>query len=168
MNPDMDPQLKQILTTIKVLLGFGVAALIFVLIFILPISLHYKGWLCVIVVTVAAAIWIMGKHRSKRKVESDKEKQEPRSDDKQEKGTPVQETETGSTQILTYSNQLTDIQVRENDILREYAKQQELQKRYDDLKAAKERAEFEARAIDLQLQRFRNYQRISLISMVVI
>lgn len=149
VNPDMDPQLKQILTTIKVLLGFGVAALIFVLIFILPISLHYKGWLCVIVVTVAAAIWIMGKHRSKRKVESDKEKQEPRSDDKQEKGAPVQETETGSTQILTYSNQLTDIQVRENDILREYAKQQELQKRYDDLKAAKERAEFEARAIDL-------------------
>lgn len=148
-NLNMDPQLKQILTTIKVLLGFGVAALIFVLIFILPISLHYKGWLCVIVVTVAVAIWIMGKHRSKRKVETDKEEREPQSADKKEKNAPVQTTETDSAQILTYSNQLTDIQVRENDVLREYAKQQELQKRYDDLKAEKEWAEFEAKAIDL-------------------
>lgn len=150
VNPNMDPQLKQILTTIKVLLGFGVAALIFVLIFILPISLHYKGWLCVIVVTVTAAIWIMGKNRSKRKAESDKGKQESQSADKQEKDTQTQAIEENdSTQILTYSNQLTDIQVRENDVLREYAKQQELQKRYDDLKAEKEWAEFEARAIDL-------------------
>ncbi len=145
-NLNMDPQLKQILTTIKVLLGFGVAALIFVLIFILPISLHYKGWLCVIAVTVAVAIWIMGKYRSKRRVETDKEE---RSADKKKKHAPVEITETDSAQILTYSNQLTDIQVRENDILREYAKQQELQKRYDDLKAEKEWAEFEAKAIDL-------------------
>ncbi len=48
-----DPQMRLIINMIKLLLAFGVCALIFVLIFILPLSLYYKGWLTVIVVVVA-------------------------------------------------------------------------------------------------------------------
>lgn len=143
-NQNENPQIKQILSMIKILLGFGVIALVFVLIFILPISMHYKGWLCVIIVTVAIALWIIGKYRSRTGHRGEEQEQNVGSIRKADR-----KQEDTSAKVLEYSNRLTDIQVRENDALREYAKQQELQKRYDDIKQQMAEAEQEAAAIDL-------------------
>lgn len=144
-NQNMNPQWRQIINMIKLLLGFGLVALVFVLVFILPISMHYKGWLCVIIVTVAAVLWFMSRHRSRteRPTEGQAEPEETQPSE------PVEKSEDSALKVLSYSNQLTDIQVRENDALREFAKQQELQQRYDEIRRSIEEAEFEAAAIDL-------------------
>lgn len=144
-NQNMNPQWRQIINMIKLLLGFGLVALVFVLVFILPISMHYKGWLCVIIVTVALVLWFMSRHRSRteRPTEGQAEPEETQPSE------PVEKSEDSALKVLSYSNQLTDIQVRENDALREFAKQQELQQRYDEIRRSIEEAEFEAAAIDL-------------------
>lgn len=144
LNQNMNPQWRQIINMIKLLLGFGLVALVFVLVFILPISMHYKGWLCVIIVTVAVVLWVMSRHRS-RVAHSDGEDVQTAKTQPSEK---AEQPEDSALKVLSYSNQLTDIQVRENDVLREFAKQQELQQRYDEIRRSIEEAEFEAAAID--------------------
>ena len=132
----IDPQLRQILSFLKVLFAFGLFALVLLIIFILPVSLYYKGWLCVIAVVVALYLWIMCRlRRGKKKSKSSKQSE--------------RREVTESNQILEYSRQLADLQVKENDLLREYAKQQELQLQYETVKQQIEKVDFELEAIEL-------------------
>lgn len=153
----IDPQLRQILSFLKVLFAFGLFALVLLIIFILPVSLYYKGWLCVIAVVVALYLWIMcrlrrGKKKSKSSKQSGK-RESAITNEKQgqsassSKGNKGEVTE--SNQILEYSRQLADLQVKENDLLREYAKQQELQLQYETVKQQIEKVDFELEAIEL-------------------
>lgn len=153
----IDPQLRQILSFLKVLFAFGLFALVLLIVFILPVSLYYKGWLCVIAVVVALYLWIMcklrgGKNKSnsgkqsgkrERAITNEKQGQSASSS----KGNKGEVTE--SNQILEYSRQLADLQVKENDLLREYAKQQELQLQYETVKQQIEKVDFELEAIEL-------------------
>lgn len=153
----IDPQLRQILSFLKVLFAFGLFGLVLLIIFILPVSLYYKGWLCVIAVVVALYLWIMCRvRRGKKKSNSGKQSEERESaitNEKQgqsassSKGNKGEVTE--SNQILEYSRQLADLQVKENDLLREYAKQQELQLQYETVKQQIEKVDFELEAIEL-------------------
>lgn len=153
----IDPQLRQILSFLKVLFAFGLFALVLLIVFILPVSLYYKGWLCVIAVVVALYLWIMcklrgGKNKSnsgkqsgkrERAITNEKQGQSASSS----KGNKGEVTE--SNQILEYSRRLADLQVKENDLLREYAKQQELQLQYETVKQQIEKVDFELEAIEL-------------------
>lgn len=153
----IDPQLRQILSFLKVLFAFGLFALVLLIVFILPVSLYYKGWLCVIAVVVALYLWIMCKlRRDKEKSNSGKQsgkRERAITNEKQgqsassSKGNKGEVTE--SNQILEYSRQLADLQVKENDLLREYAKQQELQLQYETVKQQIEKVDFELEAIEL-------------------
>lgn len=153
----IDPQLRQILSFLKVLFAFGLFALVLLIVFILPVSLYYKGWLCVIAVVVALYLWIMCKlRRGKNKSNSGKQsgkRERAITNEKQgqsassSKGNKGEVTE--SNQILEYSRQLADLQVKENDLLREYAKQQELQLQYETVKQQIEKVDFELEAIEL-------------------
>lgn len=131
----MDPQLRQIISFIKVLLAFGIFALVLLLVSLLPLSLYYKGWLSVILLVVAIYLWIryrLKKRGDKKDNESKKEKEAQ-----------------SAARVLDYSRQLADLQVRENDLLKENAKMQELETRYLELKKRIEEAEQENAAIDL-------------------
>lgn len=144
----LDPQLRQIINFIKLLLGFGVFALILVLIFMLPVSLYYKGWLCVIALVVVLYVWIMCKLRSRKKKTGGSKKAKTAEATVSEKKSG-QKKSSETRQILEYSRQLADLQVQENDLLREFEKQQELQVRYEEIKKRLAEVDFELEAIAL-------------------
>lgn len=54
----MDPQLRQIISFLKVLLIFGLFAVVFLLIYLLPVDSHYKLWLMIIAVVMILYVWI--------------------------------------------------------------------------------------------------------------
>lgn len=145
----IDPQLKGILSFIKVLFAFGLFALLLLVIFMLPVSMHYKGWLCVIAAVVTLYIWFMIKtgKRSKKKA---KEKQGA-AEEKKPAAEPSHNKEMQETKekILEYSRRLTDLQVQENELLEEYASQQELKKHYAEVKKQIEEADIQLKAIEL-------------------
>lgn len=151
----LDPQLRQILNFIKLLLIFGVGALVLLLIFMLPVSLYYKGWLCVIALVITMYVWVMGKVK-KRKGQKASSKTANKSaaseasirNGRQTKGKTEEESRA---QVLEYSRQLADLQVQENDLLKAYARQQDLLDRYEEIKKQLAEAEHEAEAIDLAL-----------------
>lgn len=158
----LDPQLRQILNFIKVFMAFGVFALILALIFILPVSTYYKLWLCVIALFIALYLWIMSKlKRFKKKNEPKKTgnttKQQGNVEQSNRK--PVRadaatskdgrQNNNDAVAILEYSRQLADLQVQENELLRKYAKQQEMQARYDEVKKRMAEVDFELEAIEL-------------------
>lgn len=143
----MDPQLKQIITFLKVLLGFGVLALVLILIFILPITLYYKGWLTVIAVVVALYLWCMSQYKRRKK-----ERANQKETDKSKENAPNGQDERVSVsadQIMEYSQRLADLQVQENELLKRNAQQQELKSRYDDIKSRLAYVDRELAAIDL-------------------
>lgn len=164
----LDPQLQRIISFIKVLFGFGLAALFLLLIFVIPtsmVSMNQKVWLCLIAIVVALYIWIMLKLRKHNKQEKKKdqktgkevhkeipkESKENRIEQTSKKEQERKKPETTS-QILEYSRQLSDLQVKENDLLKEYARQQDLQLRYEEVKKQIEEVEFQTEAIDLAIQ----------------
>lgn len=152
----MDPQLRQIMNFIKLLLVFGIVALVLLLIFLLPVSLHYKGWLCVIALVISLYVWFMGRIKAqnkKKKGSSDAgdTSSEGMVSERQEKKVDVKTGEEGTARVLEYSRKLADLQVQENDLLKEYAKQQDLQLRYEEVKKRMAEVEFELQAIDLAL-----------------
>lgn len=125
-----DPQMRLIINMIKVLLGFGICALIFVLIFMLPVSLYYKGWLTVIVVAVAVYGCIMYAISKKRRVLSE-------------------QPEVDSARILECSHQLAELQIQENELLKENSRQQEYQVQHQKLEKQLSELEETWQAIDL-------------------
>ncbi len=148
-----DPQMRLIINMIKLLLAFGVCALIFVLIFILPVSLYYKGWLTVIVVVVAIyggiRYTISKKHSKKTKASGIKN------------GTGIG-TETdgrkpeASARILECSHQLAELQVQENELLKENSRQQEYRIQHQELIKQLSDIEEALQAIDLAETTIRN------------
>lgn len=147
----IDPQLKGILSFIKVLFAFGLFALLLLVIFMLPVSMHYKGWLCVIAVVVTLYIWFMiktgnGKHSKKKAKEKQRAAEEKKPAAEPSHNKEMQETKE---KILEYSRRLTDLQVQENELLEEYANQQELKKHYAEVKKQIEEADIQLKAIEL-------------------
>ncbi|MDE7366672.1 MAG: hypothetical protein K2N24_04895, partial [Lachnospiraceae bacterium] len=152
----LDPQLRQIMSFIKLLLVFGVAALVLLLIFLLPVSLYYKGWLCVIALVISLYLWVMNRVKTQNKKKKDSSdsghtSSEGISSGRQEKKAGAKTGEEGTARVLEYSRKLADLQVQENDLLKEYAKQQDLQLRYEEVKKRMAKVEFEIQAIDLAL-----------------
>lgn len=152
----LDPQLRQIISFIKLLLVFGAAALVLLLIFLLPVSLYYKGWLCVIALVISLYVWVMNRVKTqnkKKKGTSDPghTSSEGIGSGRQEKKAGAKTGEEGTAGVLEYSRKLADLQVQENDLLKEYAKQQDLQLRYEEVKKRMAEVEFEIQAIDLAL-----------------
>lgn len=152
----IDPQLRQILSFLKVLFAFGLFALVLLIIFILPVSLYYKGWLCVIAVVVGLYLWIMCKINGKKKSNASRQSEKRESTTTHDKQGQTASSSKGnkgevpeSNQILEYSRRLADLQVKENDLLREYAKQQELKLQYETVKQQIEKVDFELEAIEL-------------------
>ncbi|MCM1496399.1 MAG: AAA family ATPase [Bacteroides sp.] len=150
----MDPQLRQIMGFIKLLLVFGGAALVLVLIFLLPVSLYYKGWLCVIALVISLYVWVMGRVKrsdkgKKKSLDSEDISVKAPSSKGPGRGT---DAETGTARILEYSRRLSDLQVQENDLLKEYARQQELQLRYEEVRNRLTETDLEIQAIDLALR----------------
>lgn len=146
----LDPQLRQIMNFIRLLLTFGVAALVLLVIFLLPVSLYYKGWLSVIALVIALYIWVMTRIKKQKKKSASAEPKD-RTSEKVERHKTTEPEEESAAQVLEYSRQLADLQVQENDLLKENARQQELQLRYDEVKKKIAEAEFETQAIDLAL-----------------
>ena len=152
----LDPQLRQIMSFIKLLLIFGVAALVLLLIFLLPVSLYYKGWLCVIALVISLYVWVMNRVRTQNKKkkgpsDSGHTSSEGIGSERQEKKAGAKTGEEGTARVLEYSRKLADLQVQENDLLKEYARQQDLQLRYEEVKKRMAEVEFEIQAIDLAL-----------------
>lgn len=133
IKSQMDPQLKQIMNFIKIFLGFGAFALVLVLIFILPISTYYKGWLCVIAVAISIYIWVHWKLKGLKK--------------------KTEETKQTPEQILEYSRQLTELQIQENELLQEYARQQDLHQRYEEIKKEISEVDWKLEALTLAQNR---------------
>lgn len=129
-----DPQMRLILNMVKVLLGFGICSLIFILIFMLPVSLYYKGWLTVIVVVVAIYGCIMYAISKKRRTLS---------------GGVSEQTEVDSTRILECSHQLAELQIQENELLKENSRQQEYQVQHQKLEKQLSELEETWQVIDL-------------------
>lgn len=151
----LDPQLRQIISFIKLLLVFGAAALVLLLIFLLPVSLYYKGWLCVIALVISLYVWVMNRVKTQNKKKKGSSESGPSSErtasGRQEKKAGAKTGEEGTAGVLEYSRKLADLQVQENDLLKEYAKQQDLQLRYEEVKKRMAEVEFEIQAIDLAL-----------------
>lgn len=151
----LDPQLRQIISFIKLLLVFGAAALVLLLIFLLPVSLYYKGWLCVIALVISLYLWVMNRVKTQNKNKKGSSESGPSSErtasGRQEKKAGAKTGEEGTAGVLEYSRKLADLQVQENDLLKEYAKQQDLQLRYEEVKKRMAEVEFEIQAIDLAL-----------------
>lgn len=151
----LDPQLRQIISFIKLLLVFGAAALVLLLIFLLPVSLYYKGWLCVIALVISLYVWVMNRVKTQNKNKKGSFESGPSSErtasGRQEKKAGAKTGEEGTAGVLEYSRKLADLQVQENDLLKEYAKQQDLQLRYEEVKKRMAEVEFEIQAIDLAL-----------------
>lgn len=157
MSPEekkqLDPQLRQIMSFIKLLLAFGIAALILLVIFLLPVSMYYKGWLSVIALVISLYIWVMRrmKKRKASSAASEKSSSGGTGSGNKEKQAGGKTGEENAAQVLEYSRRLADLQVRENDLLKENARQQELQLRYEEVKKKIGEVEFEIQAIDLAL-----------------
>lgn len=150
-----DPQMRLIINMIKLLLAFGVCALIFVLIFILPVSLYYKGWLTVIVVAVAIyggiRYTISKKHSKKAKASGIKNGTGTGIDT----GTDTRKPE-ASARILECSHQLAELQVQENELLKENSRQQEYRMQHQELIKQLSDIEEALQAIDLAETTIRN------------
>ena len=148
-----DPQMRLIINMIKLLLAFGVCALIFVLIFILPVSLYYKGWLTVIVVAVAIyggiRYTISKKHSKKTKASGIKNGTGIGT------GTDTRKPE-ASARILECSHQLAELQVQENELLKENSRQQEYRMQHQELIKQLSDIEEALQAIDLAETTIRN------------
>lgn len=160
MSPEekkqLDPQLRQIMGFIKLLLVFGIAALVLLLIFLLPVSLYYKGWLCVIALVISLYVWIMNRVKTQNKKKTGSSDSGDTSSgavvsERKEKKAGAKTGEESTALVLEYSRRLADLQVQENDLLKEYARQQDLQLRYEEVKKRMAEAEFEIQAIDLAL-----------------
>ena len=155
----MDPNLKRIMNFIKVMFAFGVIAIILLLIYILPISLHYRLWLCVIAIAVMLYVWVAAEIRAWKRKHGNIE-QETTSSQKSGKTVDkipgkVNSKESGRTSandVLELSRRLADLQVEENDLLRENANQQELVTQYERLKKEYKAVSERAAAIDLAIQ----------------
>lgn len=158
----MDPQLKQILNFIKVLFAFGLFAIVLLLIYILPVSTHYKLWLCVIAVAVILYVWIRTeiKRYKQRRERADsvphKRQESVKAADCTEDGVILSEKTKEKDlkeqlNIIEISHQLSDLQVQENDLLRKNAQQQELVMRYAQVKEDLRQAEQKAEAIDFAI-----------------
>ncbi len=146
----LDPQLKQIIGFIKILLIFGIFALVLLLVSLLPVSLYYKGWLSVILLVVTAYLWIRKrlKRKDNKKKSAGQTRETVSADIRQGAGQKEKEAQSAAP-VLDYSRQLADLQVRENDLLKENAKVQELEARYRELKKRIREAEEETAAIEL-------------------
>lgn len=142
----LDPQLRQIIGFIKILFAFGAVALVLLLVSLLPISLNYKGWLSVILVAIIIYVWI--RKRLKKKDNKKRENKKTISSDTGEEERKRKDSQNAA-QVLDYSRQLADLQVRENDLLKENAKLQELEGRYMELKKRMEEVEENTAAIEL-------------------
>lgn len=146
----LDPQLRQIIGFIKVLFMFGVVALVLLLVSLLPISLYYKGWLSVILLVIMTYVWIRIRFKKKgNKKEKEKGNKEVLSSDIREEAEQKEKKSQSAVQVLDYSRQLADLQVRENDLLKENARVQELESHYTELKKRIEEVEKETAAIEL-------------------
>ncbi len=146
----LDPQLKQIIGFIKILLIFGIFALVLLLVSLLPVSLYYKGWLSVILLVVTAYLWIRKrlKRKDNKKKSAGQTRETVSADIRQGAGQKEKEAQSAAP-VLDYSRQLADLQVRENDLLKENARMQELEARYRELKKRIREAEEETAAIEL-------------------
>lgn len=146
----LDPQIRQIISFLKLLLAFGLFALVLLLIFMLPVSLYYKGWLSVIALVVVLYVWIVCKIKKRKKKPSKANAKHSGSGNESKPVVAKPETESGA-QVLEYSRRLADLQVQENDLLKENARQQDLQLHYETVKKKITEAEFETEAIELAL-----------------
>ncbi len=158
----MDPQLKQIFNFIKGLFAFGLFAIVLLLIYILPVSAHYKLWLCVIAVAVILYVWIRTeiKRYKQRRERADsvphKRQESVKAADCTGDGVILSEKTKEKDlkeqlDIIEISHQLSDLQVQENDLLRKNAQQQELVVRYAQVKEDLRQAEQKAEAIDFAI-----------------
>lgn len=146
----LDPQLRQIIGFIKVLFMFGVVALVLLLVSLLPVSLYYKGWLSVILLVIMTYVWIRIRFKKKgNKKEKEKGNKEVLSSDIREEAEQKEKKSQSAVQVLDYSRQLADLQVRENDLLKENARVQELESHYTEIKKRIEEVEKETAAIEL-------------------
>ena len=155
-----DPNLKRIMNFIKVMFAFGVIAIMLLLIYILPISLHYKLWLCVIAIVVMLYAWVAAeikawkrKHGNIGPEETSSQKSGKTIDKVPGKVNSKESGRTSRNDVFELSRRLADLQVEENDLLRENANQQDLITQYEQLKKEYKAISERATAIDLAIQK---------------